>query len=373
MKVLHVGKFYPPVVGGIERAVSVLCHELKKTVDVEVLVAADRPWTRVEQIDGVRVIRAGSVGMVFATPLCPTLPLWITRSRPEIIHVHLPNPAAGVAALIAGGSCRLIVSYHSDVVRQRWPAVLYQPLLMRLLARADKILVTSPRLLEFSPVLSSFRQKCVVIPWGIDVAELDGAGDETTSFSTQAIRQRYGERVVLFVGRLSYYKGLDYLIRAMKQVEATLLVVGTGEMERPWRRLIEQEGLGRKVVMLGGVARHDLIAHYHACTVFVLPSIFKTEAFGIVQLEAMAAGRPVVSTALESGVPWVNQDGKTGLIVPPRDAQALGAAINRLLADRMLRETYGTNGRQRVLDEFTKERMAARVLQVYAEVMGGLS
>jgi rhamnosyl/mannosyltransferase len=162
---------------------------------------------------------------------------------------------------------------------------------------------------------------------------------------------------VLFVGRLVYYKGVDVLIDAMAHIHATLLIVGEGPLEAELRRRAVVRGIQDRVVFLGEVAAESLPAYYHASDVFVLPSVANTEAFGVVQLEAMAAGVPVVSTKLPTGVSWVNEDGVSGLLVAPGDPIALADSIGRLLADPVLRNRLGQNASRRAELLFSRDRM----------------
>jgi rhamnosyl/mannosyltransferase len=176
--------------------------------------------------------------------------------------------------------------------------------------------------------------------------------------------------VLLFVGWLRYYKGLDYLLDAMRHIDATLLVVGDGPMAEAWRELARNWGLQERVHFVGQVPDEELPAYYGAADLFVLPASHRSEAFGVVQLEAMAAGKPVVSTDLGTGTSFVNQDGMTGFVVAPRDAPALAGAINRLLEDPERRRSMGEAGRRRVLEHFTIGQMVDGVIGVYEEIDG---
>jgi len=173
---------------------------------------------------------------------------------------------------------------------------------------------------------------------------------------------------LLFLGRLRYYKGLNYLLDALRDLpRAQLTVVGTGPMEEAWRAQVQQLGLAERVAFVGEVPDAELPAYYAASDIFVLPASERSEAFGAVQLEAMAAGKPVICTELGTGTSYVNVDGETGLVVPARDADALAAAITRLIDDADLRAHMGAAGRARVREQFTLEKMVARVMEVYAE------
>ncbi len=343
-----------------------LCDELKCKVDLRVLVANGRGFTRIEAKDGVKVIRLGSLGEIFSTSICPTMAYWVRKLQADIVQIHHPNPMANIAYLLSNQRCRLIVLYQSDIVRQRMTYMLYAPFLMGMLRKAQRIIVTSPNYLASSPLLEKFKEKCVVIPLGIDLRRFEKRGNER---EIAEIRSQYGERIVLFVGRLTHYKGVSYLLEAMEGVSGRLLIIGAGELERQLRKQVERNNLSTKVKLLGELGEEEIIRFFHACDLLVLPSITRNEAFGIVQLEAMACGKPVISTRLETGVQYVNQDGKTGLIVPPRDSKILAESINRLLQDEKLRTQMGIEGRRRVEKKFTKERMARETLKLYEEIL----
>jgi len=345
-----------------------LCHELKDKVDLRVLVAGRRGPTRIEVNNGVEVIRVGSLGMIFSTSICPTMVYWIKRFPADIVQIHHPNPMANISYLLSNQRGKLIVLYQSDIVRQRVTYKLYVPFMMRMFERADRIIVTSANYLESSPLLVRFKEKCVLIPLGIDVHRFKKGGGES---KIAAVRSQYGGKIVLFVGRLTHYKGVPYLLEAMKKVSGRLLIIGKGDLEGQLKNYAAQNSLSTKVHFLGELGEDEMVPFFHACDLLVLPSITRNEAFGLVQLEAMACCKPVVSTYLNTGVPYVNQNGKTGLIVPPRDSRALAGAINRLLEDESLSTRMGIEGRRRVEREFTKERMARETLKLYDEVLSG--
>jgi rhamnosyl/mannosyltransferase len=258
-----------------------------------------------------------------------------------------------------------VVTWHADVVRQRWLGRLWRPLSRRLLARADAVCVATPNHVRASALLPAFAGKVRTCPFGVDLDAL-----RADPRATAAIRARLaGRPLVLGVGRLVYYKGFDVLVDAMRDVDAQLYLVGEGELRPALEARVRRLGLEGRVTLLG--AQDDLAPLYDACDVFVLPSTHRSEAFGIVQLEAMAFGKPVVSTRLGTGVDWVNAHELTGLTVPPGDAGALARAIGRLLASPALRARLGAAGRRRVEQEFTTARAAETVLAVYRELAGG--
>lgn len=364
VRVLHVGKFYPPQMGGMETHLQALCEGLQGHVDVRVLVSSRDRGHTVERVKGVQVTRLGTAMTLAGAPICPGMVRLLRGADVDIIHLHLPNPAAVLAYLASGSRAKLIVSYHSDVVRQRALDWVFRPFLFSMLDRAGAILAASPNYLESSPVLARYRSRCCVVPYGISIS---GHSDESEEVAR--LRAEYGPRLIVSVGRLVYYKGFETLIAAMKRVDGRLLIVGDGPMRNSLELQARELGVRGRITFVGGV--DDVTPFCQAADVFVLASVARSEAFGIVQLEAMACGTPVVNTSLDSGVPFVSRHGESGITVPPREAAPLAAAINKLLDDPDLRATYGRVGRQRVELEFTRERMIESMLSVYAEVLGG--
>jgi len=367
-RILHVGKYYSPVKGGIEDHLQNLCEELKSRFTVEVLVANNVNKTERDIINGIKVTRVPKSGELSNIPFCPTMPIWLKRLGADIIHLHLPNPMAHLSWFIARPKGILVVTWHSDIIKRDTFMAFYRAFVMSLLGKAGKIIAASPAHIQHSHLLNRFQENAIVIPYGIDLMKFDLSNPVRNAAIN--LRKSFGERIVLFVGRLSYYKGVEHLIHAMEEVNANLLIVGTGQLEWELKMQARNSPAKNKVWFMGEVPDADIAAFFHACDVFVLPSIVRSEAFGIVQLEAMACGKAVVSTDLTTGVPWVNQDGKTGIVVPPRDPRSLSKAINRLLNNTELRMEYGMNGRKRVERKFTKELVAERVMDVYDEILG---
>jgi glycosyltransferase involved in cell wall biosynthesis len=362
LRVLQIGTFYPPTRrGGVENYLQQLCTGLKDFVDVQVLVSNRTRKTTCEMVDGVKVCRVGMWAFVARAPISPAMALAIRRIPADIIHFHHPNPVAMLAYLMSGHTGKLIISYHSDIVRQKVLKKMTEPILSLAFQRCKAFIASSSNYVESSAVLRKYRHRCRVIPFGIssDFAPIDQrAVDE--------IRRLHGPRVVLSVGRLVYYKGFEFLIRAMSTVRAKLLIVGVGPLRPKLEEEVHRLGVRERVSLLGQV--EQLAPYYHAADVFVLPSVARSEAFGIVQLEAMACGKPIVNTSLDSGVPAVSLDGVTGLTVAPRDSRALADAINTLLEQDELRARFGEAGRLRVKSEFNLESMIHRTLDLYKDV-----
>lgn len=376
IRVLHVNKLYAPWVGGIEMAVQNIAEGLQTFSDVhcEVLVSRDRGASTTEYLNGVRVTRVASLGTAMSMPVSPSFPFRLTEmaSQFDIVHVHMPFPLPFLCdwkALKAKG-IRLVVHHHSDIVRRMQRAVIscFGNFERRFMEAADRIVVTSEGLLDNSQTLAPFRDKCRVIPLFMDLSTVETFSEHEIT----AVRRRLGltenDNVVLFAGRLVYYKGIEYLLDAVRSLDVQVLIAGDGPLRRTLQRRIESLGLQTRVRLLGHVSDAELSALYSLADLFVLPSTQPAEAFGLVQLEALAHGLPVVNTDLPSGVPSVSVHGLTGLTVPPGDAASLREAIATILSDESLRTQYAFNARQRI-KLFSHSVVLRQIRSLYAELV----
>jgi glycosyltransferase involved in cell wall biosynthesis len=366
MRVLHLGKYYYPYMGGIETHLYELCTRLARSHDVETVVCNTERRTVREPVDGVDVTRVGTLGRSASTEICPALPFELSRRKYDVLHLHTPNPMGMLAYLAARKPVKhaLVVSHHSDVVRQAFLRKVLEPVFRRVMARADVIVASSRRYLDSSAELRPYKSKCVVIPYGVDTK-----GRSADSDRVAELRSRYGTRVVLSVGRLIYYKGFDVLVDAMSKIDGTLLLVGEGPLRNRLNEQVKALGLERRVFLLGGVHNHEMPDYYAAADVFAFPSIARSEAFGMVQLEAMLAGLPVVNTILNSGVPEVSVHEETGLTVRPGDVAALASSLDHLLSTPELRRKYGDAGRRKVSESFDADVMTSRIVEAYRRVL----
>jgi len=368
MHVLHVGKYYSPYRGGIETVVEQLCRGLvKRGVEITALVSNDGPSTVDEQIDGVRVLRLGRTAELNSQPLNLRLVPELRRLRFEALHFHTPNPLGALGVLAARRPEPIVITHHSDIVRQRLLGGAATAMQAALYRRAAALVAATPKHIEYSPLLRRFESKTRVIHFPIDAAPYVDAASRWDEQLPPAWRS---EPLVLFVGRLVYYKGIDVLLEALRLTErARLAIVGVGPLAT---RLIEQAdrlGVTERVKFLGAVSDDRLRSMYKCARFLVLPSVAPSEAFGMVQLEAMAAGRPVIATDLRSGVPYVNQHGVTGLIVPPRDPRALAAAMATLLDNEPHARTLGQTAQRRVLAEFDVDKVVDAHVALYAGLL----
>jgi glycosyltransferase involved in cell wall biosynthesis len=312
---------------------------------------------------GVVVVRLPTYGVVWSQPVVPSY-LWAARWPADVVYVHRPHPLADLAAVATRSA--LIILHHSDIQRQRAARWLYAPLASRVARRASAVVVAATANLQHARDLGAAgRAKARVIPFGVDVIRFspkEGVA-RPAAFPTPSQGP-----VALFVGRLVAYKGLDVLLRAVAGTTLNAVIVGGG----PERPALEAQaatlGLGTRVVFAGEVDVDELARFYRAADYFVLPSTTPAEMFGVSLLEAMACGKPVISTALTTGVAEVNAHESTGLVVPPGDAQALRGAMERLAGDADLRRRLGEAGRRRVLADFTLDKMVERHLALCEEL-----
>ena len=361
MRVLHVGKFYPPHRGGMERVLETVCQASRGIVDNHVLVAHHARNTVEEVVNDVTVTRVGTVGAAGSVHIAPALARHLRRVRADLIVLHEPNPWALLSYAIARPRALLAIWYHSDVVRPALQyALFYAPVARVAYRRARCFIVSSPPLGLQATALARYQSRIRVIPFGIDPEGWRPTDSRTGSY-------------VLFAGRHVDYKGVDVLLRALAGGSAHAVIAGDGPRRDAWQRLARDLGLNGRVTFTGEVSDAELRRLMHGASALVLPSISRAEAFGYVQLEAMAAGKPVISTDVPTGVSWVNQHERTGLVVPAGDAGALRAAIEEIARDPALQARFGAAGRARVEAEFTLDRLRQRLRAFYEELASGLS
>jgi glycosyltransferase involved in cell wall biosynthesis len=388
MRVTMVNKYYPPHIGGVEFHVRDLAEGLVeyRHARVHALVCANKTEGVTETVNGVEVERLPRAFEYASTPVSWQFASALREEarrprtdRPQLLHFHFPYPWGELAWLRAKPPLPLVVTYHSDIVRQQAQLAAYRPFLERFLDAADLIMASSPNLIEHSEFLKPRAEKCRVVHFGIHT-ERYAETPETAARAAQLLEPLDAGPVVLFVGRLVYYKGADVLVQAFARVAETaaarglpapqLVMIGKGPLEAELRQTAATAGVANRVTFVTeGVHDDELAAWYHAADVLVLPSVARSEAFGLVQIEAHSAGLPVVSTNLTTGVPYANLDGVTGLTVSVNDSHALAEAISRLLADDELRERLGRQARERARSQFTIPAMCGAVMEAYGEAI----
>jgi rhamnosyl/mannosyltransferase len=357
----------------MERVIEILCRASAGLVQTEVLVANTTRQTTTEDValgtgdaHRVHVTRVGTVGAVGSVHLAPAFPSHLRRAHPDLIVLHEPNPWALLSYAIARPRAPLVIWYHSDVVRPALQyALFYAPFARFVYGRAERIVVSSPALAQHATVLEPYRDRIRVVPFAINPADwVATAADRELVAKAQS---EFDAPFVFFAGRHVPYKGVDVLLRALERLRVHAVIAGDGPRRLEWERMAAGLGLMPRVRFVGEVPAHRLRTLMQACAALVLPSVTRAEAFGYVQLEAMACGKPVVSTDVPSGVSWVNQHERTGLVVRAGDPVALAGAIQALVDDSALRARLGEAARQRVEREFSMTRLRDRMRDLYED------
>ncbi|HET8897626.1 MAG TPA: glycosyltransferase [Rhodanobacteraceae bacterium] len=376
MHVLHIGKFWPPYAGGIERSMRDLCVGLVQdgiTVDVLAHAAPGDRRGRAFDDAGIAVRLLPCLGQLAYAPVSPGFPLALHRAlqrKPDLLHLHLPNPAAFWALLSpAARALPWVLQWQSDIpadapglVRLAYP--LYRPWERALLARAACVIASSPNYRDASTALAPWRDKTRVLPLGLPPDTAKPVADGAALWPGQGLR-------LLAVGRLSHYKGFNVLLDALAQTPGVqLLLIGAGECAAELAQQVTALGLGARVRLAGAVDDATRDAAYAAAEMFCLPSIARSESFGMVLLEAMRASLPTLASDVPgSGMHFVLDGGRAGRLVPPNDAPALAAALTELAADPASRRQLATAGHARWQSTFTLTAMAAGIRGIYADVL----
>jgi glycosyltransferase involved in cell wall biosynthesis len=369
---LHVGKFLPPPYAGVEAHIDTLLRCLVPEV-FPTLVAAGSPLAVTQDASPVyRRLTAKSYGKFASAMLSPGVLRLISgeleSGHSNLLHIHAPNPWGDFAALTCAGSAPVVMSWHSDIVRQRHLLKFYKYLQRRVLERVDRIIVFTPKHYESSVQLHQLdvERKIAYVPMGIDFEGLDKRFADS-SVSAKLKEYANGRAMLLTVGRHVYYKGYEYLLSAIGELrsDAVLVMVGTGVLTEGLKRRADELGISHRILFMGEVDRPALVAALYACDVFCLPSIEPSEAFGIASAEAMACGKPTVVCQLKNGVNYLNRQGTTSLVVPPRDVAALTDALDTLVFDEGMRHRMGSAARGWVCGEFSIDAMKRGTLALY--------
>jgi len=367
MKILQINKLYYPWIGGVEKVVQQIAEGLTREdgFKIEVLCCQSKGKRSIEEINGVKICRASSFGLFWGMPISFGFFRLFKKKHQEvdIIDFHHPFFLGDLANFLFKPKAKIIIHYHSDIVRQKILNFLLKPLTFNTLNRAQKIIVSNQNLLENSPYLKRFKEKCEIIPFGVDLKLFENYNKK----EVETLKNKYGS-FILFVGRINYYKGLEYLIEAMKKVEVNLVIIGDGPLKEKLENMVKELKILGKIFFLPTTEEKELVNYYNACQAFVLPSIFKSEAFGLALVEAMACGKPVVSTELGTGTSFINKDGITGFVVPPKNSESLARAIRKIVTDDKMAEELGENAFARIKEEFSLEKMIKKTVLIYQNI-----
>lgn len=367
MKILQLGKFYP-IEGGVDKVMLDLTMGLsERGVTCEMLCAANGDAQVVKLNDYGSIVATKTAFKLAATYFSFAMVSYMRKHVAEydVVHIHHPDPMACFALYLSGYKGKVVLHWHSDILKQKTLLKFYKPFQNWLIKRADKIVGTTPVYVAQSKALSDVQDKVGYIPIGVEDVSISPADE-------QEIKSRYpNKKIVYSLGRLVGYKGYEYLVKAAQYLpdDYVILIGGRGPLMDSLQNLINDLGVSDKVKLLGYIRDEEFASYYKACDVFCLSSIWKTEAFAIVQVEAMSCSKPVVATQIpESGVSWVNKHGYSGINVPIMDAKALAEAILRITDEREY-DQYSANARSHYITNFSYPKMIERCVMLYEELL----
>ncbi len=383
MRILHIGKYYPPYAGGMENFLRDLLKALgNEGVDVSGLVHNHLPGKESlrEDVEGTQIFRASILGQLLYAPISLSFPLVLRQAllsfRPHLLHLHFPNPSAFWSWAFSGArDIPWVIQWQADVTpsaidRRLKPAYqCYRPLEQCTLKRSKKILVASKPYLHHSAPLKQWVSKCAVIPLGVDPERLPEPRETALRQAEKSWKPNCLR--VLAVGRLTYYKGFDVLIRATGKIQGVAVqIVGEGALMATLQREICQSGLENRVLLRGGLSNEMLQGLLATCDALCLPSLERTEAFGVVLLEAMRYGKAlVVSDIPGSGTGWVVREGECGLLAAPGDEKSLAKCLASLAAAPLQCRVLGEKGRKNFMKKFHIQSVARQTKKVYEDVL----
>ncbi|MBR1210105.1 glycosyltransferase [Bradyrhizobium sp. JYMT SZCCT0180] len=367
LSVLHIFKvYYPDLFGGTLTVIRDICTGLKASFAFAVLVCSSANGRRRIVVNDVPVERVRSFGDILSLPFAPTYPLrlWRRIAQHDLLVLHAPFPLADLVFALGFGRKRpLVVHWHADIVTHAKLRRFVEPLMRRTLSRAEAIIVSDRALLDETPLLREFADKCHVVPFGIDVSKYERPAPRHHDLKVGHDRGR----LVLACGRLVPYKGFDVLIRAAVGQTFEVWIVGEGRERARLEQLILSLGVADRVRLLGSVPDGELVKLMYIADVFVMPSVTSAETFGLVQLEAMAAGRPVINTSLDTAVPHIARDGIEAITVPPGDHGKLAEAIDVLIRDPERRQRMGLAARRRAMSKYSTTQFKQAIEAIYLD------
>lgn len=370
MKILQLGKFYP-IRGGVEKVMYDLMLGLSESqIQCDMLCASteDYPAGEIDLNSFAKLYIVPTKVKFAATMLAPSMipKLKKIAKNYDIIHIHHPDPMAALALYLSGYKGKVILHWHSDIMKQKSLLKIYHPLQSWLIRRADKIVGTTPVYVDQSSFLQSVKHKLDYIPIGVKPIQAN------QDLVHQILNKYHGKFLVFSLGRLVEYKGFEYLIKSARFLmdNVQIIIGGKGPLHDYLKDLINQYQVQDKVELLGFISDEDAYAYFVACNTFVLSSIWKTEAFGIVQIEAMSCAKPIITTdILGSGVNWVNKNNVSGIVVPTCDEESIANAVNSLISSDTLCDKLAKGSFERYNNLFTSQSMVEKCLQVYKIIL----
>jgi len=369
MKILHIGKYYPPYFGGIEKVNFDLVEGLNEAGVVTDVICFNNKYKTAVEKGKYSIFRMSRITEIFSVPfsLSYYIKLLFIVNNYDIVHLHLPNPSAAIPLLLTNFKGKIILHWHSDVIKQKFFKKIYSPFDNFLKGKAKKIIVTSKNYLDNSKDLRNYKKKCEVIPIGINNSEFVS----DNSFFNELKNVYKGKKIIFSIGRLTYYKGFDYLIDAAKELKDDTLILlgGTGELYSDLKNQILNANLQNKIRLLGKIPFNQIESYFKLADIFCLPSVHKSEAFGVVLIEAMSLGCPqVVFNIKGSGVPWVVLNNKTGLVVETINSKLLAKKLNLLISDDYLLEELSSQSIKRYNVLFKKQDMISKTIELYNKI-----
>jgi glycosyltransferase involved in cell wall biosynthesis len=377
MRIVHLAKYHSPFHGGMETHVESLARKQTQLgADVCIICInsfddngrlSQRTKTEIVYNDNVQVIKVGRIISALKLDICPSLFFYIryfAKFSDTVFHVHTPNPTMLLALVMTGKVRNLVITHHSDAIRQKVLKYLFRPIEHWIYSQAKVILTTSKAYQSGSKFLRLYKDKLDVLPLGLDLATFKNP-QQSTLDRAQQLKAEHGDVIWLAVGRMVYYKSFHIALAALRQVPGKLLIVGTGKLMDDLQKTAYELNVADRVVWLGKTSDEELKAAYHAATALWFPSNVRSEAFGMVQVEAMASGCPTINCNIAgSGVTWVCRHEREGLTVQIDDPRAFAGAARRLLEEQGLRERLSQGGKIRA-EKFSDTLMAQRSLAVY--------
>jgi len=368
MKVLHFYKTYlPDTVGGVEQVISQIAFSSTSLgIDTEILALSSTMVERSIKINNHYVHRCRSNFEIASTPFSATAFLRFKQLAKEadIIHYHFPYPFSDLLHFVTRVNKPTVLTYHSDIVKQKYLLKLYQPLMNKFLGSVDRIVSTSPNYLKSSKVLARFRDKVCVIPIGLDKSTYPVVSKDRLEYW----HKKFGNNFFLFVGVMRYYKGLHILIEAARNSNYPIVVVGEGPMEKELKDQVKNLGINN-IYFIGFVSDEDKAALFTVSYAILFPSHLRSEAFGISLLEGAMYGKPLISSEIGTGTTYINIDGETGVVVPPDNPSALRKAMDYLWNNPIIAKEMGERAEARYWDLFTADKMAKSYSDLYHSLL----